>query len=227
MYLAIGVEPTKRDRRDVRVVEQRVDRDLVAVDDVEDAVRQPGLARTARAMKLRDARVALGGLEHERVPGGDRHRVHPHRDHDREVERRDPGAHAQRLAERVQVDVGGDLVGELALEQLGDPARVLDDLHPADDLALGVVERLAVLGRDDPRQLVRVLHDQLAEGEHDPRAADDRLVAPARERGLRRLYRGVDVRRLGRAARAAARGRSRVVDRARCAWNRRRSWRRR
>ena len=70
---------------------------------------------------------------------------------------------------RVQVDVGRDLVGELALGQLRDPARELDDLHAADDLALGVLERLAVLGRDDPRELVGARVDQLAEREHDAR----------------------------------------------------------
>ena len=43
MYFAIGVEPTKRHRGHVGVLEQRVDRLLVAVDDVEDAVGQAGL----------------------------------------------------------------------------------------------------------------------------------------------------------------------------------------
>ena len=43
MYRAIGVEPTNETAATPGVVEQRVDRDLVAVHDVEDAVRQPGL----------------------------------------------------------------------------------------------------------------------------------------------------------------------------------------
>ena len=76
---------------------------------------------------------------------------------------------------------------------------------PADDLALGVLERLAVLGGDDPRELVRVLHDQLAEGEHHPRAAADRRVAPALEGGLGGLHGGVDVGGLGEQDLGAAR----------------------
>ena len=40
-----------------------------------------------------------------------------------------------------------DLFGELALEQVRDPAGELDDLEAARDLALGVGERLAVLAR--------------------------------------------------------------------------------
>ena len=42
MYSAIGVEPTKLMACTSRMVEQRVDRDLVALDDVEHAVRQAG-----------------------------------------------------------------------------------------------------------------------------------------------------------------------------------------
>ena len=43
MYFAIGVEPTNEIAATSGMVEQRVDGDLVAVDDVEDAVGQPGL----------------------------------------------------------------------------------------------------------------------------------------------------------------------------------------
>jgi hypothetical protein len=154
--------PDERHRGDVRVVEQRVDRHLVPVDDVEHAVRQPGLV-VELGDDVRHRGVPLGRLEHERVAGGDRHRVHPHRDHDREVERRDPRTDAERLAERERVDVGRDLIGVLALGQLRDPAGVLDDLHAADDLALGVVENLAVLRGDDPRKLVHVALHEVAE----------------------------------------------------------------
>ena len=97
----------------------------------------------------------------------------------------------------MQIDAGRDLIGELPLGQLGDPARVLDDLHAADDLALGVVEGLAVLGRDDPRQLVGVLRDQLAEAEHHARPARDGHAAPLDEGALGRLHGGIDVNRLG------------------------------
>ena len=50
------------------------------------------------------AGILLGRLQDERVPAGDRVREHPHGYHRREVERRDPGHHAERLPEREHVD---------------------------------------------------------------------------------------------------------------------------
>ena len=186
----------ERHGRDVRMLEQRVDRDLVAVHDVEHSVGKPRLG-VQLGDEVRGRGVALGRLEHERVAARDRHRVHPHRDHGREVERGDARAHAERLAERVGVDVGRHLVGVLALEQLRQAARVLDDLEPADHLALGVLDHLAVLGGDDPRQVVDVPLDQVAEREHHARAARERDVAPGLERGRGRLHGAVDVLALG------------------------------
>ena len=61
---------------------------------------------------------------------------------------------AERLAQRVRVDPGADALGGLALEQMPDPARELDDLEAAPDLAARVVERLSVLGGDEPRDVV-------------------------------------------------------------------------
>ena len=90
---------------------------------------------------------------------------------------------------------------------------MLDDLHAADDLALGVVDRLAVLGGDQARELVRVPVDELAEAEHDARAAHDRDVLPAIERPLRGVHGGVDVGRLGEQHTALFVTGRRVVDR--------------
>jgi hypothetical protein len=106
-------------------------------------------------------------------------------------------AHAERLAERVRVDVGRDLLGVLPFEQLRDAAGELHHLHAADDLTLGVGEHLAVLVRDDLGQLVEVALDELAEREHDAGPADERHVAPALERLPRRRDGRVDIRRLG------------------------------
>ena len=124
----------------------RIDRLLVAVDDVEHAV---GHARLLGELgdAHRAGRVLLRGLEDEGVAAGERHREHPQRHHRREIERRDAGAHAERLAERQQIDAGADVLAELALEQLRDAAGELDHLDAARDLALGVGERLAVLAR--------------------------------------------------------------------------------
>ena len=90
-------------------------------------------------------------------PQAMRRRPHPHGHHRREVERRDAGDDAERLADRVDVDAGRGLLGELALEQRRDAARVLDHLEAARDLADRVGEHLAVLGGEDARDVLAVL----------------------------------------------------------------------
>ena len=161
--LAIGVEPTKDTASISRVREQRVDRLLVAVDDLEGAVGQPGLAASSRAQEQRRARVALGRLEDEGVAARERDREHPHRDHAGEVERRDAGDDAERLALARRVHARGDLLGRLALHQVRDAAGELDDLEAALDLAARVVERLAVLGGDGRGELAGARGERLAE----------------------------------------------------------------
>ena len=160
----------ERDRRDVGMLEQRVDRDLVAVDDVEDAVGHAGLGEQL-GREDRRGRVLLGRLEHERVAARERRRPHPHRDHRREVERRDPGDDAERLADRVDVDPGRGLLGEAALEQRRDPAAELDHLEPARDLAERVGGDLAVLEREQPREVLAVVVEELADAEEELGAA--------------------------------------------------------
>src|SRR4026207_1276253 len=54
--------------------------------------------------------ILLGRLQDERVAAGDRRCEHPHRDHRREVERRDPGHDAERLPDLVDVDPAGELL---------------------------------------------------------------------------------------------------------------------
>lgn len=76
------------DGGDVRVLQEAVDGDLVAVDDVEDAVGQSGLAEQLGEPEGGRG-VLLAGLEDEGVAAGDGEREHPHRHHGREVERRD------------------------------------------------------------------------------------------------------------------------------------------
>ena len=72
----------------------RVDRLLVAVDDVEDAGRQARLEEELGEAH-RHARIALGRLQDEGVAAGDRRRELPQRDHGGEVERRDAGDDAR------------------------------------------------------------------------------------------------------------------------------------
>ena len=192
MYLAIGVEPTKLTACDVVVLEQAVDRDLVALQHVETAGREAGLGEELGDEQV-DRRVLLARLEHERVAAGEGVGEHPHRDHRREVERRDPGDDAERLADRVHVDPAGGLLGVVTLDQLRDPARVLDVLEAAGDLAHRVGEHLAVLGRQHRGQLLAVGVDQLAHPEHHLGALGERRRTPGREGRCRRRDRGVDL----------------------------------
>ena len=180
MYRAIGVEPTKLTAAMSGWSSSRVNGLLVAVQDGEDAVGQAGLLPQV-GEEQRRGRVLLARLEDERVAAGDRVRAHPQRHHGREVERRDAGDDPERLPDVVDVDVGGGLLGEPTLEQLRDAGGELDVLEAAGDLAERVGVHLAVLGRDDVRQLVGTLAQLLPELEQDvARASTTRWSATRR-----------------------------------------------
>ena len=76
----------ERHRLDVGVRQQRVDGLLVAVDDLHDAVGQPGLL-PQRGDRESRRRVLLRRLEHDGVAARDGDGDEPHRHHGREVER--------------------------------------------------------------------------------------------------------------------------------------------
>ncbi len=173
----------ERQRLDVWMREQRVHGFLVALHDIEHAIGQSRLAQQIGNQQAR-RRIALRRLQHEGIAAGDCHREHPHRHHHREVERRDAGHHAQRLAQVPVVDAAADVVGEIGLEQVGDAAGEFHHLDAARDFAPGVREHLAVLARDQRGQVVVVLVEQFLELEQDARAAQRRRVGPGGERGL-------------------------------------------
>src|SRR4051794_33872585 len=182
----------ERDRAHELVIDQRLDRLLGAVHDVEDPVGEAGLGE-----QLGDAvggeRRALRGLQYERVAGGDRERREPERDHAGEVERRDRADHAEREAVHRHVHAGGDLVERLALHERGHPGRQLDYLDAAAQLAERFVYVLAVLARDEQREVVELILEQHLEAEHAPRPPRDRLVAPRLEGPGGCLDGGVDL----------------------------------
>mmetsp|Transcript_31156 Transcript_31156/g.65290 ORF Transcript_31156/g.65290 Transcript_31156/m.65290 type:complete len:227 (+) Transcript_31156:1573-2253(+) len=177
------VAADERDRLDRRVVADEVDGVVGAVDDVEHALRHPRLDRQLRQSHCGE-RHALRGLEDEGVAADGGHREHPERDHRGEVERRDPAAHAERHAVRVNVDARRHVLHRLAHLEAGGAARVLHHLQPPEDVPLRVVDRLAVLHRQYTRQLLRMLADERLQPEHHARAVGD---GGARPRGERRL----------------------------------------
>ena len=105
------------------------------------------------------------------LPQASAGREFPHRDHRREVERRNAGDDAERLAHGKQVDARTGAFGVLALEEMRNAAGELDDFQAALHVALGVGERLAVLGGQKPRQLVELLVRELEELHEHARAA--------------------------------------------------------
>ncbi len=102
---------------------------------------------------------------------------------------RDPGHHAERLADREHVDPRRDLLGEAALQQVGDRRRELDVLDAALDLARGVGDHLAVLrARRSARAPACAGRAALAAGRRCRRACESDVDAPAPERFLRGLH---------------------------------------
>ena len=158
------------DRFDVGVVQDGVDGLLVAVHDLEHA---RGQARFDEQLgqSHRNRRITLTRLEDERISAGNGRSGLPQRDHRREVERGDARDHAQRLAQRVDVDARTGAFAVLTFEQVRDPDAELDHLDAALDVALGVGHRLAVLEGQQLGQLVVVVVDQLDEAHHHPGAA--------------------------------------------------------
>jgi hypothetical protein len=86
----------------------------------------------------------------------------------------------ERLTDRVDVDLGRDVLGEAALEQVRDAAGELGDLEPAGDLADRVGDDLAVLGGDELGDLGLALVEQLAETEEHLGALGQRGPLPRR-----------------------------------------------
>ena len=164
-------------------VKQRIDRFLVAVDDVEHAGRQSRFQQQF-GKPHRHRGIALRGLENEGVAAGERRREFPHRDHGRKVERRDAGDDAERLAHGKQVDARAGALGEFALEEVRNAAGELDDFEAALHVALGVGEGLAVLGREKPGETVEFTLRQF-EKLHEHACAPLRIDGcPGRLRGL-------------------------------------------
>ncbi len=166
-------------------VEDRVDRDLVALDDAEHALGHAGLAQEL-GDEHRGGRVLLGRLEDERVAAREGVAEHPHRHHGREVERRDARHDAQRLADLVHVDARRGLLAEPALQQVRHAARELEVLEAAGDLAQRVGRDLAVLGGQQRRDVPSMVVDEVPDLEQDLGPLRERGRAPARERRLGR-----------------------------------------
>ncbi len=173
--------------------QQGVDRLARAMDDVQYALGESRLEKYL-GQPLSPEWRPLGRLEDERVPRDDGEREHPKRDHHREVEGWDAGADADRVAVEILVDAARDVAQGTALEERRRAAREIDHLDAAPHLAPRLLERLAVVARDDRSQLFEVLLEQSLEPEHQAHALHQGCARPAGECPDRRVDRSVDVR---------------------------------
>ena len=188
--------PHEADRLDRRVDQQLIHRGLIALEHIKDTRRQAGLGpQLGDPQRCRG--ILLAGFEHHGVARGDRDREEPHRHHRREVERGDDPHRAQRLANRIHVDLGGGVLGVAALEQVRHPAGELDHLLAAADLPQRIGNHLAVLGGDDLGQLTLAGIEQLAEVEQDRPALGQRGITPRGECRRGRVDHGAGILHTG------------------------------
>ncbi len=173
----------------------------VAVDEVDDAVGQPGLGEQLDEALGQERRV-LGGLEHDGVAADERGRELPGRDRDREVPRRDRADDADRHPHRhleLVAELGRRRVAEHAPALAGHVDRHVDRFL---DVAAGLGEHLAHLAAHQLGQLGLLVLEQPREAEQDLAALGRRDEPPLLERLLRGRDGAVDV--LGAGARERA-----------------------
>jgi hypothetical protein len=155
----------------------------VAGDDVHHAVGDARLGQQAGEAD-RGQRRLLGRLQHHRVAGGQRRPELPRGHQQREVPRDDLADHADRLPQRVGVEVGAGHVGHRDVDRvaldLGRPARhVVEQVRRQRDVgAEGDGVGLAVVQALELRELLGVLEDQVADAPDDPAALGRRDAAP-------------------------------------------------
>ena len=145
----------------------------------------------------RRERRLLRRLEHDGAAGRERRRELPGRHHQRRVPRNDLPDHADRLAQRIGVEIAGLRQADGLAGQLGGPAgRVADHLAAHGDVGMADIgDRLAVVERLELGQLVAVLLDQLGEPPHQlgAVAAAHAAPGPGLERRPGGRDRGIDV----------------------------------
>ena len=151
--------------------------------DIHYAVRQPGLGDQLSQPQC-GQRGLLSRLEHHGAPGRERGGELPRGHQQREVPRNDLPYHADRLPQRVAVEVRARHVGHRDVDRvaldLGGPAgHVLEHVRRQGhvrDLRDGI--RLAVVERLELGKLVEVLVDQVTDLPDEASALGRRHLAP-------------------------------------------------
>ena len=188
-------EPRDRCRSDERhganagMVADGFDDLLAAVHQVDHARRQVALARSSSKMRFIESGTCSDGFRTNVLPLA----IANGRNHSGTIAGKLNGAIAAHtpIGWRITLQSmpGGHVLEAVAHQQRRCAARHLDALDAAPHAAARLIERLAVLGRDDARDLVEVILEQLLELEHHARAGDRWRFAPVRERLGRGLHR--------------------------------------
>ncbi len=175
-----------RDHPDLGVPDEVVaDGRAGARDDVEDAGREDACGDLAEDQG--GQRGAGGGLEDDRVAGGEGRPDLPAGHHDRVVPRRDRGDHADRLAPDHRGEAGRVLVDRLAFHEAcatGEEAQVVDDDR---DLVDGGANGLAGVLRLEAAELLAARLEGVGELEQHPAPLGGRRVLPGLEGGRGRV----------------------------------------
>ena len=178
------------------MVEDRINRFLVAVDDLQDTVGQARLLHQF-GQHQRHGWVPLGWLEDERIARRDGRAEFPHRDHGREVKRSNSRRNAQWLTHGIHIDAGAGAVGILTLQQVRCAQTELSNLQTTDHVALCIGDGFAMLTAQRLGQLVHVTVQQADEFHQNPRAALRVGRAPRNLRLGRALNSRIHIRRIG------------------------------
>jgi hypothetical protein len=157
-------------------------------DDVHDTLGDARVERDPLELE-RGERRELGGLQHDRVAGGERRAELPARDREREVPGRDQPDDAERLPEgHVDAARHGDRPARVPLGRARVIAERLDD-HA--HLAARIRDRLAGVARLELRELLEHLLERVREPVEQGGAVARGHGAPGREGGLGARHGGV------------------------------------
>ncbi|CAM5504566.1 hypothetical protein SFUMM280S_08997 [Streptomyces fumanus] len=189
--LADGGGPGEDDLRHVRVVDQGPSGDrAVAGQHLEEVLGQARVEGEVGEAE-RGERGGLGGLEQDRVAGGEGGGGAPGGDRHGEVPGGDHADHAQRFEDRhVQAAGHRDLP---AGEPLHSPGRVVEQVADVARLPAGVAEGVPGLGDLQEGQFLQVLVDGGGEPAQQPGTVAGRQGGPARLRADGAGDGGVDV----------------------------------
>ena len=139
----------------------------------------------------------VGGLEHDRVAVSQRRGDLPGGDGDREVPGRDDSDHAERLARDLDVDIRPDAREFLARDPQRFASEEVEDLPGPRRLADPLGQRLALLAREQPPELLAAGEDFGRNAQKDVVSLLGRGPRPGGKGRMRGLDRGVGLRVVG------------------------------